>query len=205
MVQTKNILFSLRWMNGYTLLISLILCVSCSTPHTKSYQDFYAHLEMPCYQKTVTLSDYFLVILVDARHLDYTNNHSFFTTLAKHPSDGSKTGDIGHAWVYLEGIVEGQRVYLEGGHSGEIDTLHSKYFEGVMNYIDYGYANPNWDEYDQPRYEPNPIKYLWTSRRDGFFQIGNGGHTPTFAIKVNLTPEHFHRMLTFIENYSFKE
>jgi hypothetical protein len=122
--------------------------------------------------------------------LDYTDNHSFLKTIAKHPSDCSKTGDVGHAWVYVEGIVDGEKVYLEGGHSGEVDSSEARYFDGVMNYIDYGYANP--------------ASYLWTTRHDGFFQWGNGDHKPTYAIKIDLTPEQFENILDFIRNYDFE-
>lgn len=134
-------------------------------------------------------SEYFLVILVDARHLDYSNTLSLLQTIAKHPSDGSKNGDVGHAWIYLQGIQNGERVFLEGGHSGERGIIQPKYFDGVMNYAEAG--------------DPNPIRYLWECQHDGFFQWGNGGHYPTYAAKIDLTPEQFHCILNFIENYPF--
>ena len=47
--------------------------------------------------------EYFVVFLVNARGLDYTDTLKFLKTVAKHPRDGSKNGDVGHAWVYLKG------------------------------------------------------------------------------------------------------
>lgn len=172
--------------------IVLLACFSCSyQPKHPAYQEFYSHLR-PFNPTPMAETDFFLIVLVEARHLDYTDNHSFFNTLAKHPSDGSKNGDVGHAWIYLQGIVDGQCIFLEGGHSGELGLCQPKYFEGVMNYIDFGD-------------EPNPIKYLWATQKDGFFQEGSGKHKPTFAAKVDLTEAQFHQILAFIENYNYAE
>jgi hypothetical protein len=125
--------------------------------------------------------------------------------VTKHPSDWSKNGDVGHAWIYLQGIKEGQIVWLEGGHSGERGDVQAKYFDGVMNYLDYGVANPSLEELSIHRQEPNPIKYLWETQHDGFFQKGNGGHRPTFAAKVKLRPEQFESILSYVENYPYNE
>lgn len=57
---------------------------------------------------------YALILLVNARHLDYRTAASCLKTTAKHPSDGSKNGDVGHAWIVLKG-PEGE---IEGGQSG---------------------------------------------------------------------------------------
>lgn len=150
-------------------------------------------------------SDYFLMIMVDARQLNYTSNQAFFRSMVKHPSDGSKNSDVGHAWIYLKGISEGQVVILEGGHSGERGDTIPRYFEGVMNYIDYGVANPTQEERLRPRYEPNPIKYLFESLDDGFFQQGAGGHQPTFAISLELSEEQFLQIYEFIKGYDFRK
>lgn len=149
----------------------------------------------------------FLVILVNARQLDYSSGHNLFKTMAKHPSDGSKNGDVGHAWIYLQGDMNGSAFYVEGGHSGELGIVRPKYFEGVMNYHDYGYSDPTDEEMKNPRYEPNPIKYLWASPKDGFFQEGSGGHTPTYAIKIDIDKAKFNEILRFINpvNYDYKD
>lgn len=143
-------------------------------------------------------SDYFLVLLVDARHLDYTSGNKFFKSVAKHPSDGSKNRDVGHAWIYLQGKRNGQTIVIEGGHSGERMEEPARYFDGLVNYNLWGSANPTDEEFHKPCYEPNPVRYLWTAREDGFFQKGSGGHRPTFAAKVSLTRRQFEQILYFI-------
>jgi hypothetical protein len=135
--------------------------------------------------------DPFLVILVDARHLDYSSTKGFFKTLTKHPSNGSKNGDVGHAWIYLEGEINGQPYILEGGHSGELGEIQPKYFDGVLA--------------ASARSEADPIQYLWESQRDGFFQRGNGNHDPTFAAKIPLTEEQFKQILQFVHHYDYAD
>lgn len=182
---------------GVMGLILLMLLPSCYRPWSPAYRHFYQHLSSSIPRKEMHETPYFLIILVDARHLDYTDNQSFFNTVAKHP-DGSKSRDIGHAWIYLRGVVEGKEVIIEGGHSGERGRIQARYFDGIMNYNDWGYANPTEEEMCHPRYEPNPVKYLWTTQEDGFFQKGSGGHIPTFAAKIDLTEQQFQDIVKFI-------
>lgn len=185
----------------------ILFLSSCATPRTESYQTLYAHLNQSSCATNQPLreSDNFLVILVDARHLDYTNNYSFLKTMTKHPSDGSKNRDVGHSWIYLRGIQDGQAVFLEGGHSGELGVVQSKYFDGIMNYIDFGYATPTSKEILSPRIEPNPVKYLWETQHDGYFQWGSGGHSPTYAVKLDITSEQFELICSFITKYRYRE
>jgi hypothetical protein len=190
------------------LLLTGFFCSCSSVPTSQAYRQFYAHLEdqnRSFSTPSCIDSSYFIVFLVDARHLDYSNNRSFFQTVAKHPSDGSKTGDVGHAWVYLQGELNGQTVFIEGGHTGETGSLQARYFDGVMNYFDYGYPTPTPEQLSCPRYEPNPIKYLWEIQRDGYFQWGSGNHDPTFAARVELSEEQFNRALAFVEHYNYSE
>lgn len=132
-------------------------------------------------------SDRFLVILVDAPHLDYSDCRRLLKSVVKHPRNGCKNGDVGHAWIYLHG----EGLCLEGGHSGELGVVQPKYFDGVMDRIDRG--------------DPNPAKYLWAIQRDGFFQHGTGGHRATYAVKVDITTEQCREILKFIESYPFPE
>lgn len=182
-------------------IITLFFLNSC-VHYSKKYQEFYAHLntfQPPC--KIMQEDDYFLIILVDACHLDYTNASQFFQSVAVHPTNRSRRRrDVGHAWIYLQGkCFNGQQFVLEGGHTGEISEFPPRYFDGIMNYNDWGYLNPNQEQMRCPRYEPNPIKYLWTIREDGFFQKGSGGHLPTFAAKISLTQQQFVKILSFIK------
>lgn len=188
------------------LLLFLLFITGCRYPTSDSYQLQYIHLKnqkncFPLMKET----DFFLIVLVDARHLDYTENGSLLRTIAKHPSDGSKNGDVGHAWIYLQGIIDGKCVCIEGGHSGEVGMIQPKYFEGVMNYIDYGYADPNRIQRENPRHEPNPIKYMQEHLKDGFFQKGHGHHVPTYAAKIDISAEQFDRILKFIQEYSYDD
>lgn len=185
-------------------LLNLWIFSSCYRPNTESYQAFYSYLHSaPRQALPMRESDYFLVVLVNARHLDYTDTCSFFHTVAKHPSDGSKTGDVGHAWIYLQGKVNNKLFCLEGGHSGERGLLQAKYFDGIMNYNEWGWANPSSEQMLAGRYEPNPVRYLWETLSDGFFQKGSGGHCPTYAAKVDLTEEQFYSILAFIHPRSY--
>lgn len=184
----------------------LIFILSSCIPRSEDYRNFYAHLRHTrLLGKATEPSDYFLVILVDAQHLDYTDPCKFFHSVAKHPNNCSKEGDVGHAWIYLQGRHNGKLFTLEGGHSGERESPPARYFDGLMNYHEWGYANPTQEQLKYPRYEPNPVKYLWTERNDGFFQKGSGGHLPTFAAKITLTQEQFARILAFIrpKNYPY--
>ncbi len=155
----------------------------------------------PC-EKTCPRSPYFIVFLVDAKHLDYTSGNGCLGTLAKNPRD-----NFGHAWIYLEGLVDGETVAIEGGHSGETGSIQAKYFDGVMNGLEYGYANPTPELSQFPRCEPDPIKYLWAVQSDGFFHKGNGGHVPTYAARVDLTQEQFLKVMHYINpcNYDYAQ
>lgn len=130
--------------------------------------------------------DYFVIFLVNARQLDNSCTKHFLKSVAKHPSDGSKNGDVGHAWIYLHGDF-----ILEGGHSGEFGYDQPRYMEGVMDNIVLG--------------AKNPASYLWTTQVDGCFQQGNGGHLPTFAAKVCLTKDQYFEISAFIQSYPFNE
>lgn len=152
----------------------------------------------PSQALSVTFSEYYLVLLVDARHLDYSNGRSLLKTMAKHPRDGSKNGDVGHAWILLSGTLNGKRICIEGGHSGEAGETEPCYLEGIWNAIEFGNSNPSENQIRHPTVEPNPIKYLWQERQDGFFQKGSGGHLPTYAVKVNLSRDQFLEILNNI-------
>lgn len=141
--------------------------------------------------------EYFIVFLVDARHLDYTGTYAFFRSVASQSESQERRGGyLGHAWIYLQGQYQDQIFSLEGGHSGERFDPPAFYFDGIMNYNEYGCANPENNVCSG--YESNPVKYLWSIREDGFFQKGSGNHIPTFAAKVSLSKEQFERVLSFI-------
>ena len=127
----------------------------------------------------------FVLFLVEAPHLDLSSNRAFLSTMAKHPSNWSKNGDVGHAWIYLQG----EGVYLEGGHSGELGEKEPTYFDGIIHNVAKG--------------DPNPVKYLWNSLPDGFFQWGSGGHRPTYAVAIPLNPAQFDQIVAFLQTYDY--
>jgi hypothetical protein len=191
---------------GISLLILCFFSGCCATPQTPEYRKQYAYYKNHHPEITrPTRSDYFLILLVNARHLDYSNGRALLKTLAKHPSDGSKNSDVGHAWFLVHGCINGKCVVVEGGHSGEAGCRQPRYFEGIINNIEYGCSSPAPEQKLCPSYEPNPVKYLWETRDDGFFQKGSGGHCPTYAIKVNLSQEQFKEIICFIDpnNYEY--
>ena len=171
-----------------TLTLLFLLSACAWQPRSNAYLQLYAEPSRSL-KKEMEETSHFLIICVNARHLDYTNAPSFIRTLAKHPSDGSKNGDVGHAWIYLRGNNEGVPITIEGGHTGEFGLVQAPYMEGVMDNIEYGCDNP--------------VKYLWETQYDGCFQAGSGKHTPTYAAKINLSPCQFESMLAFIQQYDF--
>lgn len=174
--------------------IFLCLISGCAhKPNSESYQKQYRHLK-DHKPKVASLewSDYYLMIFVSARHLDYSDGKCLLKTIAKHPEDGSKNGDVGHAWIRLKGMVQGRLLFFEGGHSGELGTTQPRYFDGVMDYAEEG--------------DLNPIKYLWEVQKDGFFQKGSGGHHPSYVIKLELTEKQFYAILSYInpKHYDYR-
>lgn len=160
---------------NYKALIVIIVGFLCLGFHALSYAS----------------TSNFLVILVNAPHLNYCCASSLLKTIAKHPRNGSKCGDVGHAWIYLQGILDDQLIILEGGHSGETGRFQAKYCDGIADLLETG--------------DPNPASYLWATQKDGFFQEGCGGHWPTYAICVGLTASQFQQIWDFIQTYPFQE
>lgn len=169
------------------LLVFLFLSSCAWHPCTPEYHALYRHLENTPRSCHFEETPYYVVFLVAARHLDYTNGSQMLKTVARHPSDGSKNSDVGHAWIFLHG--KGR--YLEGGHTGEFGEQQPRYFEGVMDLVECN--------------DPNPVRYLWAVQNDGCFQRGSGGFTPTFAVKVDLTEEQFENICSFIHSYPFEK
>ena len=130
-------------------------------------------------------AEQYIVFLVEARHLNLSSNRSLIRTIAKHPSDGSKNSDVGHAWIYLYDNGD----IIEGGHSGETGTCQPRYLEGV-------HALAEADD-------PNPIRYLFTEQRDGYFECGSGGHRPTYAARIDLTPDQMNQIKLLLKVYPF--
>lgn len=164
----------------------LFLCLACQS--NKPHDSFEAIADI-C--KYFSPSDYFVVLLVDAPHLDYRSTEKLLHSIHQR-SNNCQQGAFGHAWIYLQGKVNGQTVYLEGGHSGELGITQPKYFDRVMDAIENG--------------EKDPIRYLCEIKTDGFFQKGAGEHLPTFAAKFDITEQQFFEILDFMQSkYSYAQ
>ena len=172
-----------------TGLIGILLSACSWHPCTPEYHEHYQHIgNLPPFDY-IEKTDRYLVLLVCARHLDYSNGKQLLKTIARHPSDGGKNSDVGHAWILLCGD-DGR---LEGGHTGEFGIVQPRYFEGVADLIDSG--------------DSNPIRYLWETQKDGVFQNGSGGFVPTFAARVHLTKEQYLSIKEFVfsDSYPFSD
>lgn len=139
----------------------------------------------------VPTGDYYVVILTHARGLQYDNVKALCDSIAGHSGAGGYRGDVGHAWIYLKGSIEGKPIVIEGGHSGELGQAAPRYLEGIMQNLERG--------------SPNPVSYLWATLPDGFFQRGSGGHRPSYAAYFSLTQEQFKKILAFLEEYRFDQ
>lgn len=135
---------------------------------------------------SLVFNAYSLTIFVSAKHFDYSSCQACLTSLAK-----TRDGRFGHAWICLRGLRHGQPLEITGSHSGELGRRQPSYCDGVADLVDCG--------------DPNPIRYLWEVQRDGFFQQGSGGHRPTYAAQVTITPEQFEAIANFMENYPYNE
>lgn len=168
-------------------ILLLLLLAGCSwAPRSTDYRAQYSYLKRvprtPSVQEEIPFS---LTILVNARHLDYSDGQSLLRTMVKHPSDGSLNGDVGHAWI----LLQGEGAVLEGGHSGEWGIQEPKYFDGIMDLVEQG--------------DRNPVRYLGKTLQDGCFQTGTGGHDPTYAARIPLTKEEYLRLRAQILNTDF--
>lgn len=168
-------------MRNLLFLALALLSSSCAWhPCTPEYHVQYHYLRNPPPFDHIEKCDRYLVFLVCARHLDYSNGKQLLKTIARHPSDGGKNSDVGHAWV----LLHGEDGTMEGGHTGEFGVIQPRYFEGVAELIDAG--------------DPNPVRYLWATQKDGCFQKGSGGFVPSFAARVNLTEEQYRAVRHYI-------
>ncbi|MFC1579995.1 hypothetical protein ACFL4N_03690 [Thermodesulfobacteriota bacterium] len=181
------------------VFIALFLSTSCSPQHhTETWRAQYRYLEQPVPQGPFTESNYYAVFLVAASHLDYDDNKELFESLARH-NNAFKKGQVGHSWVYLKGQRDGKTVIFHGGHSVRSGEARPWYFDGVIDYIEYGYLNPTDHQKKNPRYEANPVKYLWAELDVGYFQKGSGWRKPTYAAKVDLSKEQFEEIFAFTD------
>lgn len=134
---------------------------------------------------------HFLVVLVDAKQLDYTSFDRYIRSLSSSAKPG-EVPTIGHAWIVLskkEGASE--KYFFEGGHSGEMSETVPSVLDGI------------WKKAVSSQ-DKNPIAHLFSMRDDGQKEHGSGGHIPTYAVAFPLSEEGFCRIKRLIEEeYDF--
>ncbi len=185
----SNFLSALKWSSILCLLLG-----GCSPRFSDAYIAEYQHLRdirecASSYPQFRGEAPYSLVVLVDAKHLDYTSPEAFFTSMHYGlflPQDPT----IGHAWIKLSGKVNGKPWTFEGGHTGEFGLTAPKYFDEVVRR-------------SLETSDPNPAQYLFSDLPDGYLQKGSGGHNPTLAVAFPLTQEEFLNLYRLIPKYDF--
>lgn len=131
----------------------------------------------------------FAVFLVRAAHLDYGDPRELARQL--HKRARLKQGFMGHSWIYLEGVEDGRRQVIDAGLSPKGEGA-TRFVRGVLNLSEYGYPDPTDAQKLSPRFEPNPIAYLWRDQGDGFLQPADEHKLrPTFAARVDLDEAQF--------------
>ncbi len=170
----------------FILCSSLIAC--CRHTHSSSWNLQYEHLDdlhtcalqepsdLLCY-------DYLLMVAVDAKHLDYSSLEAFIDSVAHHP-DGSIDRGIGHAWVAIRGMQDGEPFHVVCGHTGEFPGYQPRYLDQLYAVVQRG--------------EPNPLKIFYETRFDGKLEYGSGGHFPSFAVAIPINKQQFQRLKEFI-------
>lgn len=137
----------------------------------------------------------YLIISVDAKHLDYKSTESFIISMSLNG------GEVGHAWLCLHTPT----MTIEGGHSGERGIVQPRYCDAIQNNLVYGCSNPTEEQKLNPSFEPNPIKCLWDCQHDGYFERGSGRHRATYGICIPLDDATAEKIARFIKNYPFSE
>jgi hypothetical protein len=158
---------------------------SCSHYLNENHLQTYQYLDNIKETKPTT-SPYEIIFLVDAPHLDYSNTQLTLKSLAKHPSNGYDER-FGHAWICLK---RENKIFFEGGHTGAFGEIRPSYFEGI------------WDGIENNSL--NAISYLWKNLNDGRLQHGNGGHNPTYAVKLPISEQQFFSIFNFIKNSHYQ-
>jgi len=115
---------------------------------------------------------YYLYILNEATHWDYSDTTSLLLSIRLRP--------LTHSWI----ILESPQDRLEFGHTGNFGLEKLRYQEGVQQ----------WDRDNHP----NPIAYLWQTMSDGQFQIGKPNRTPTFAWRMPITKRRYQAIYEYV-------
>lgn len=197
----KHLVFAFKWTHilrkSGMLFCTVVgaLFFGCSPRLSDAYAKEYSYLRdirecAPLCRQFQGKEEYFLVVLVDARHLDYASPDKFFASM-RYGVLFPQEPTIGHAWIVLSGVVNGKPWRFEGGHTGEFGVTAPRYFDEVVR--------------RSQEKDPNPAQYLFTSLSDGRLQKGSGGHEPTLSVAFSLTEQEFLSIFTLLTTYNFSE
>jgi hypothetical protein len=161
----------IRLLFGIVALLISLLFTSCNRPSSTSPN----RADCLIIQKE-KLSDYFLIVAVDAKGLEYTSLEAFLTSL-----QGVKDRSVGHAWIILGSKRD--ELIRTYGHSGEFGLSAPRYLDEMWYLI--------------KQQDPNPLRVFYHSRGDGVLERDAGGHVPTYAVSISITSDQYKK----IENY----
>lgn len=171
------------------IFLSIFFTVSCAPRNRTQVHDIEHKSKLKEVIKNEepisSLSPYFLVILVDAKNYNYRDAGAFLDSFCSVTSDRN----FGHAWFVLQGIHAGKKVLVEGGHSGELGFRCPRYLDTIIEK-----AENN---------ERDPIRYLHQPLEDGYFELGSGNHSPTFAIRIDIDEEAFLKMYNLVKGKGY--
>jgi hypothetical protein len=180
------------WATGLALLLSVVGWAGQSdapaarkAPTPFSVEDVRAEQQAAPTSSATNGPGCYLVVLVDAKGIDYSSPERFLKTMAKHPRGDKQDRSIGHAWLILAGPL----TWLECGHTGEFGLERPGYRDSVQGAID--------------RADPNPIATFWTDLKDGRREAGSGGHEPSAAVRFDLTQQQYESIRVFIADYDY--
>ncbi|MGR3951731.1 MAG: hypothetical protein QRY74_02280 [Chlamydia sp.] len=134
-------------------------------------------------QNIESLPDSFLIVHVDAPHLNYKNFQTFATSI-QNSLFSLRDPHIGHAWITISSLnSDGARIYYEVGHSGELGLISPRYFDEILQLSERG--------------ELNPVRYLHYTLFDGYRECNSGGHSSTFSALFPIDRSSFDSWVDF--------
>lgn len=171
------------------LLLMMFLC-SCSPRMADTHVARYQYLKEVRtsareYPQFTQKDEYFLVVLVEAMHLDYSSPESYLGTMT-HGLFFSKEPDTGHAWIILGGKKNGKPWIFEGGHSVDDSLDISTCFNEIKSISSENKMS-------------NPARLLSYSFPEGVFEYGPGGYTPSMSAAFPITEDQFKKLAEFID------
>jgi hypothetical protein len=177
----------------YSLFFGIFLVICCIGKASDRWLHRYSYIQeltSPSLSSFSGSEDYFLVVLVNARHPDYSSPFAYIWDLTWHYICENQP-DTGHAWIVLVGKQKGKRWIFEGGHSVNCTVVMPRYAKKLISLV--------CDEAE------NPARSLFKSTSEGLFEYGSGNNNPTFAAAFPLTQNQFERIISSIKDYQFAQ